>query len=53
MKAGWGRMEHKQTMAEWEIFQRVCGEAGVAQSDEFHVFLTVLGLIGCRGNGTG
>ena len=49
-ESGWSRIEKKLTMAEWEEFLRVCGEAGVAKSDELRTFRTVLGLISHHGD---
>jgi len=49
-ESGWSRMENKLTMAEWEEFLRVCGEAGVAPSNELRVFRSVLGMISRYGD---
>ena len=49
-ESGWSRIEKKLTVAEWEEFVRVCGEAGVAKSDELRTFRAVLGLMSRYGD---
>ena len=49
-ESGWGRMENMLNVEEREKFLRLCGETGVAKSDEFCTFRIMVNLMSRHGD---